>query len=312
MKRTKYPVHPDFKKWENTYPVIHKAVLPVMQKLMGQLVSRERSSAEIAVAEETVPVGNGSTVRALLYTPAGTGENAPCLVYFHGGGFVFPAAPHHFSLAREYALRTPCKVLFVNYRLAPKYPFPAAPEDCFAAYCRVLAEAGRLSVDPSRVAVAGDSAGGGLAAAVCLMARERGRAMPCGQMLLYPFTGRNPQTASMKKYTDTPMCSSRDIEKYTALYIRNPTSGKREYASPIDAGSFGGLPEAYIETAEFDCLRDGGILYAERLREYGVPAELHNTEGTIHGFDIALSSGIVRACVGRRILFLKRIFGIKE
>lgn len=312
MSRTKYPVHPDFWKWQYVHPMINKAVLPFTQKLMGGLVLREKSSEEMVVSRENIPVVGGETIRALLYTPAGLGATAPCLVYFHGGGFVYPAAPHHFSLAREYAQRTPCKVFFVNYRLAPKHPFPAAPEDCYAAYCRILAEAGRLFIDPSRVAVAGDSAGGGLAAAVCLMARERGQAMPCGQMLLYPFTGINPQTASMKMYTDTPMCSSRDIKKYTALYIRNPTSGKREYASPIDAGSFGGLPEAYIETAEFDCLRDGGILYAERLRKYGVPAELHNTEGTIHGFDIALGSTIVRACVDRRISFLRKIFRLTE
>ncbi|MHB1152980.1 MAG: alpha/beta hydrolase [Eubacteriales bacterium] len=308
MSKTKYPIHPDFKKWEKTNPRLNKVMLSVMQKMLGYLILREKSSEKLIVSKETIPLEDGRTIQALLYAPVGLGENAPCLVYYHGGGFVFPAAPHHFILAREYALRTACKVLFVDYRLAPKYPFPAAPEDCFAAYCWVLANAKKLSIDAARVATGGDSAGGELATVVCLMARDRGQAMPCAQMLLYPVTGRGMETESMKKYIDTPMCNSRDVEKYIKFYIQNPASGKLEYASPIHAGSLEGLPPAYIETAEFDCLRDGGILYAERLRESGVPVELYNTEGTMHGFDVVTDSPIVRACVDKRILFLQKIF----
>lgn len=308
MSKTKYPIHPDFKKWEKTNPLLHKYMLPVMQKLLGHLILREASSEKLAVSKETISIGNGSTIQALLYSPAGIEENAPCLVYYHGGGFVFPAVPHHFNLAREYALRTACKVLLVDYRLAPKYPFPAAPEDCYAAYCWVLANAKKLSVDAARVATGGDSAGGELATVVCLMSKDRGQAMPCAQMLLYPVTGRGVETESMKKYIDTPMCNSRDVEKYIKFYITNPAAGKIEYASPIDASSLEGLPPAYIETAEFDCLRDGGILYAERLRESGVLVELYNTEGTMHGFDVVPDSPIVRVCVDKRILFLQKIF----
>lgn len=234
-------------------------------------------------------------------------ENAACLIDYHGGGFVLPAAPYHYSLAKEYALRAGCKVLFVQYRLAPKYPFPIPPEDCYAAYVWVLDHAGELGIDPRRVAVCGDSAGGQLATVVCLMAKDRGRALPCGQMMIYPAAG-NAETESMKKYTDTPMCNSKDIEKYGALYRPDPAVGNNVYASPVEAPSLAELPEAYIETAEFDCLRDGGILYAKRLRQFGVACELHNTEGTIHGFDIVLDSRIVRECVDRRIAFLKRVF----
>ena len=198
-------------------------------------------------------------------------------------------------------------MLFVNYRLAPKYPFPIAPEDCYAAYTWALANADNLSVDPARIAVAGDSAGGQLATVVCLMAKDRGQAMPCGQMLLYPAAG-NVETESARKYTDTPMCNSRDMEKYGKLYRPDLSVGNNAYASPIEAESLEGLPPAYVETAEFDCLRDGGILYAERLRQFGVSAELYNTEGTMHGFDIVLDSPIVRACVDRRVAFLKQVF----
>lgn len=98
------------------------------------------------------------------------------------------------------------------------------------------------------------------------------------------------------------------MEKYGKVYRPDPSVGNNAYASPIEAESLEGLPPAYVETAEFDCLRDSGVLYAERLRQFGVPAELYNTEGTMHGFDIVLASPIVRACVDRRVAFLKQVF----
>lgn len=288
-------------------PPLNRAVVPVIQRLMRPLYFIEKSTADLTVERKIIPVAGSDTIRALWYSPKDIGKNAPCLVYYHGGGFVFPASPHHYSLAKEYAQRAHCKVLFADYRLAPKYPFPIAPEDCYAAYSWVLSNAGELAVDPARVAVSGDSAGGQLATVVCLMARDRGQAIPCGQMLIYPAAG-DVETESVKKYTDTPMCNSRDMEKYGKLYRSDTSVGENVYASPIEAETLEGLPTAYIETAEFDCLRDGGILYADRLRQFGVSTELYNTEGTMHGFDIVLNSPIVRACVDRRLEFLKQIF----
>ena len=289
-------------------PPLNRPFLALIQPLMGRLFLMEKASAELAVERKSIPIGDGHDIRALLYTPKDVEDRSACLVYYHGGGFVLPAAPYHYSLAREYALRARCRVLFVDYRLAPRHPFPAAPEDCFAAYRWAADHAEELSVDTARLAVGGDSAGGELATVVCLMAKERGFVLPCGQMLVYPVTGIGMETESMKKFTDTPMCNSRDAEKYDKYYMQDPSAGKRIYASPIEAESLEGLPPAYVETAEFDCLRDGGILYARRLRDSGVPTELYNTKGTMHGFDIVLSSPIVRDCVGRRVEFLKRVF----
>ena len=307
MKRTKYPIHPDFKRWTHMNPPLNGAILPMMQRLISLLFLKERSTADMIAERKIIPVGSDDSIRALWYYPKDVGENAPCLVYVHGGGFVWPASPHHYSLAKEYAQRAHCKALFVDYRLAPKYRFPIAPEDCYAAYSWAVRNAEALSIDPNRIAVAGDSAGGQLATVVCLMAKELRQTMPCGQMLIYPAAG-NVETESMRKYTDTPMCNSRDMEKYGKYYRPDPSVGKNEYASPIEADSLEGLPPAYIETAEFDCLRDGGILYAKRLQEFGVPTELYNTEGTMHGFDIVLNSPIVRKCVDRRVAFLKKVF----
>ena len=304
MKRTQYPIHPDFKKWAHMNPPLNPVMIPVMQKLMGLLFLREKSTPELDVEQMQIPVKDGA-IRAILYSPKKIGESAPCLVYYHGGGFVLPAAPYHYSLTREYALQANCKVLFVEYRLAPKYKFPIPPEDCYAAYSWLIDHAGELFIDPDRIVVAGDSAGGQLATVICLMARDRGQVMPSGQMLLYPAAG-NVETESSKRYVDTPMCNSRDMEKYSRYYM--PEGVKSVYASPIEAKSLKGLPAAYLETAQFDPLRDGGILYGERLEKEGVPVELHNTEGTIHGFDIELKSPIVWECVRKRISFLKRVF----
>ena len=312
MKRTKYPIHPDFKAWAHLNPPLNRAVLPAMQKLMSLLFDREKSTDDMTVERKTIPVGDGASIRALWYVPKGAEEDAPCLVNYHGGGFVFPASPQHYSLAREYARRARCKVLFVDYRLAPKYSFPTAPEDCFAAYSWVLDHAGELGIDPARAAVAGDSAGGELSAVICLMAEERGVTVPCGQMLIYPATGAGRETDSMKQYTDTPMCNSRDYDKYVKFYLPDPADEENVYAAPIKAESLACMPAAYIETAEFDCLRDDGILYAQRLRQFGVPVELNNTKGTMHGFDIVLDSPIVRTCVDRRAAFLKQIFLKKD
>ena len=308
MAKTRYPIHPDFLPWSRMHPPINRAMLPVMQKLMGMLFAREKSTAELRVERVSIPVGGSADIRALLYTPAGLAASSPCLIVYHGGGFVFPAAPYHYELARMYALRAGCRVLFVDYRLAPKHPFPTAPEDAYAAYTWTLAHAEELGIDPTRIAVAGDSAGGTLSAAVGLMAAERGTPVPCAQMLIYPAVGLSDDSESMRLFTDTPMCNSRDAAKYDRLYMPDPSAGNPEYASPLNAPSLAGQPEAYIETAEFDCLRDSGIQFAQRLESEGVPAELHQTKGTMHGFDIVLKSPIVQACVDNRIAFLKRIF----
>ena len=138
-----------------------------------------------------------------------------------------------------------------------------------------------------------------------LMAIDRGLPVPCAQLLTYPAVGNCGETASLRLYTDTPMCNTEDMNTYGEWYVQDESAGKLAYRSPIEAESFAGIPMTYIETAEFDCLRDGAILYAEKLRENGIEAALYNTRGTVHGYDIMLSSGIVKELISRRIAFLK-------
>jgi len=202
-------------------------------------------------------------------------------------------------------------VAAVDYRLAPAHVFPAALDDAFAAYRWAQTRADELDIDVSRIAVGGDSAGGSLAAGVCLMARDYGAAVPCGQLLVYPAVGAGEVTQSVLEFTDTPMCNSRDMEKYIKFYNPNCDSlspQERRYSSPGEAEKLDGLPETYVETAEFDCLHDEGVLYAKRLEEEGIPVTLNETKGTIHGYDFMTKSEITRQSIQKRCEFLKKIF----
>ncbi len=295
-----YPIHPDFNILAAIHPPLNRKTIPMIQKSMGLLFYQQRSDRAARVERIRIPTGVGQAVRALLYVPREQKTDG-CLLYCHGGGYAFPAAPYQYKLARMYARQAGCRVLFPDYRLAPAHPFPAAVDDCFASY-QWLLERG------AKIAVCGDSAGGTLSMAVTLRALDEGLPAPCAQLLTYPAVGNAGQTASLRRYTDTPMCNSRDMDIYGAWYVQDEAAGKLAYRSPIEAESFAGIPMTYIETAEFDALRDGAILYAEKLRAEGIEVALHNTEGTVHGYDMMLKSGIVQALIEKRIDFLKRAF----
>ncbi len=297
-----YDIHPDFKLLAAIHPPLRRRTMPLIQKSMGLLYHLQRSSRAVSVERVRTPADAGQAVRALLYVPKEEKTDG-CILYCHGGGYAFPAAPYQYKLARIYAERVGCRVLFPDYRLAPLHSFPAAVDDCFASYRWLLNKA-----EGAGIAVCGDSAGGTLSMAVCLRALDEGFPAPCAQLLTYPAVGNAGETESFRRYTDTPMCNSRDMDIYGEWYVQEEASGKLAYRSPIEAASFAGVPMTYIETAEFDALRDGAILYAEKLRAEGIEAELHNTKGTIHGYDMMLKSGVVKALIEKRIGFLKRAF----
>lgn len=295
-------IHPDFRLLSSIRPPLSRKTIPHIQRMMGLLYDQQRTDRSVRVERIGITTDAGNAVRALLYLPKERKTDG-CLLYCHGGGYAFPAAPYQYRLARLYARRVGCRVLFPDYRLAPKHPFPAAPDDCFAAYRWLLENAAG-----AKIAVCGDSAGGTLAMAVTLMAIDRELPVPCGQLLTYPAVGNCGETESIRLYTDTPMCNTKDMNTYGEWYVQDETAGKLAYRSPIEADSFEGIPETYIETAELDCLRDGAILYAEKLRACGIRVELHNTEGTVHGYDMMLKSGIVQDLIEKRIAFLNGVF----
>jgi acetyl esterase/lipase len=180
----------------------------------------------------------------------------------------------------------------VDYRLAPEHPFPAGVEDCYAALEWVAAHASLLRIDPSKIVVGGSSAGGNLAAAVSLMARDRGGPGVAFQMLFYPVLDDRCDTPSMVSSHDTYIWTYQNSLDMWNHYIGKDRSSVSPYASPARSMYLDGLPPAYISTCEHDPLRDEAIMYAMKLMEAGVPVELHNYPGTVHGFDYLMVSEI--------------------
>lgn len=303
-----YTYHPDLARYAHMKSTLSPWFVRLSQGPMKLLYAAQQSGGGVRVSRLSVPRSDGSCLRMLLYAPAGCEGETPCVYFLHGGGFVFNASPHHFALAGELARALGVRVALPDYRLAPRHTFPAAHEDALTGYRWLWENAAALRIDPARIAAVGDSAGGNLAAALCLMAREQRLPMPCAQMLLYPVLDARMETESYRQFTDTPMCSSRDMEKYFAMYAPDTSAAPREWLSPAESASLQGLPGAYIETAEFDCLRDEGEQYAAHLAREGVPCEYHPIKNAMHGYDIAVNSEFLRPVMAYRIEFLRKVF----
>ena len=249
-------------------------------------------------------------VRVLEIAPKDLAQDqAPALLYCHGGAFFLTYAGSHLQSCQRYALEAPCKVFLVDYRLSLGAPFPAALDDCTAAALWLRDAAGVLGVDPARIAVMGDSAGGALAASVAQRGLDEGLAL-CGQGLIYPVTDCDAKTDSATEFTDTPVWNAEGNRRMWRIYLRghDPAAPPR-YASPLHREDFNGLPNAYVETAEFDPLRDEGRLYAEALGNAGVPVSLRETQGTVHGYDFVTTSERTVESMRARVSALQGFFG---
>ncbi len=247
-------------------------------------------------------------VECYFFSPRSLSGKAPLLIYLHGGGFVMEAADYHFRNCFRYATELSCRILFVKYRLAPKNPHPIFFEDCYAAMDWAYNNADMLGIDTDRIGIGGDSAGSTLSVGVILMARDRSHPIKFRfQMLPYPFLDARCNSESNMKFTDTPMWNSSLSGKIAPMTRVDSSRADYVYYSPVEASSLEGMPPAYIETAEFDCLHDDGILYAQRLREAGVHVTLNETKGTMHGFDIVQKADITKEAIGARIAFMKRM-----
>lgn len=234
------------------------------------------------VLEYAVP-GPGGEIPLRLYLPD-AGHALPVLVYVVGGGWVLGSLADADSVCRRLANATPCAVVSVAYRRAPESPFPAGLEDCYAALCWVAEHAAELSLDSTRLAVGGASAGGNLAAAVALLARERDGPDLVLQVLVYPPLDHRAETPSMTESLDPLFFGREDLAWCWSHYLVEPTDGDSPLASPLCAQDLHGLPAALVITAELDPVRDQGELYAARLEEAGVPVNLVRFEGAVHGF----------------------------
>ena len=312
MAQAKYPINREFFPYSRFTPSVSRRFVSFAQKRMKTPGFVFRDPA-VAVMTHTIPAFREGEIDLLILTPKGIQRPAPCLMDIHGGGFVFEAAGSHYRHALTYAKEARCIVVFVQYRLAPKYPFPYPQEDCYAALCWIYEHAEELGIDRSRIGIGGDSAGGTLAVTSCMMARDRGHAVrPLFQLLIYPWLDDRNISDSYKKYTDTPMWNSSLSKNTSPLVNPDPAATPLAYRSPVEADSFDGLPPAYIEAAEYDPLHDDGVYYAGLLAKAGISVELHEPKGTMHGFDSKTTAPTTRAMLQKRVDYMRKMYGRQE
>jgi acetyl esterase len=231
---------------------------------------------------DLVAEGSAGAISLRLYRPD---EGVlPALVYFHGGGWVVGDLETHDVVCRQIALQARAVVIAVDYRLAPEHPFPAAVEDAWSATTWVAAHAAELGIDAKRLAVGGDSAGGGLAAVVALMARDSRKLRLTLQVLVYPVTDLRAESASYSNYAEGYFLTRAAMQWYIAQYAPTPLAIEDWRASPLRAPWVHGVAPALIIAAELDPLCDEGEAYARRLQGARVPVEYQRLDGMIHGF----------------------------
>lgn len=252
-----------------------------LQNAFAAMVPNPEPMAEIR--DFTVP-GPAGRLPVRLYKPEGAGPTPPLVVFFHGGGWVIGTIESHDATCRALASASGCAVASVEYRLAPETCFPAAPEDCYAATKWLSENAFDFGVDGTRVAVAGDSAGGNLAAVVSLMAREEGGPKISYQVLIYPAVDVLGEYPSRTENAEGYFLTASAMKWFYGHYIQDEAHAREPLASPLLAGDHSGLPPAIVITAGYDPLRDEGEAYAKKLHDAGVVVKVNRYEGEIHGF----------------------------
>lgn len=272
------------------------------RRLAGLTYAEQRSVIRDAVAQRfgdvqpllaqarfdtySIPVTDGQ-IRLHVYTPV-TQRSPGAFFHIHGGGFTLGSIDDLYTVSKcaHICGQAGCIVTTIDYRLAPEFSYPTAPEDCYAALCWVVEHAPELGIDKSRIVVGGESAGGNLAAAVALMARDRGGPELVLQLLEVPVTDMSAGSKahpSLRRFGAGFGLDESVIDAFQAAYLPDDTKRAEAYASPLCAPDLSGLPPLHLITAEFDPLRDSGESYARRLYESGVPTTIHRFLGQTHG-----------------------------
>ena len=298
QSRKEYAIDPQLKILSNFNPPVSKAIAPVasvFMDLMPKKIDKEN------IIYESFKVGD---VKMHIMIPRSKAdETTPCLFYIHGGGFIFKAYTNHYVMEQEYALGAGCRVVGIDYSLAPKHSFPTAMNECLEGYRYLLANAEELKIDTARMMIGGDSAGGLLAMDTYLSLEVSER--PAGLMLVYPVVDDSQTTPSMKRFDDTPAWNSVNNAKMWDWYLAG-----QEYRSPLDRHTEFDVQHLFVEVEEFDCLHDEGVMIYEALSPTCDHSVLLDNKGTFHGYDINFKADITQESLRQRIRFLSESFPI--
>jgi acetyl esterase len=278
-----------------------------LEAVRGRLAPPPGEPTPVAqVIDRTIPGPEGD-IKIRIYRPHAR-EGLPLLLFMHGGGFILGDLDSHDEAARVLTMAADCVTVAVDYRLAPEYPFPAAPEDCYAALTWAAAHAEEFGADPTRIAVVGDSAGGNLAAVMALRARDEAGPALVGQVLIYPAADLEDAN-ELKPAPDGEyyFLNREDGAYFNRLYLGDLARARHPHASPIHADSLQGLPPALVITAEYDPLCRQGEAFAEKLRQAGVEVEHTRYPGAIHGF-VTMPVPMGRQALAQAAAWLKSRF----
>lgn len=258
-----------------------------------------------------IPTRDGE-VNSRIYYPS-TDENLPVIVYFHGGGWVIANLDVYESSCRALCNAAEAIVVSVAYRQSPEARFPAAINDAYDATQWILQNAPQIGGDPSRVAIAGESAGGNMATVTCLQAKDLGGLMPVAQLLVYPVTDTSMSQPSYAENQDTQPLHSSMMPWFMKYYLENEADKTHKYVAPLRAENLNGLPPAIVITAEFDPLRDEGEMYAKMLADSGVSVKFKRFDGVVHEF-FGLAGAVSKAADAVEFAAdgLKEVFELKE
>jgi acetyl esterase len=293
-------------------PVIDLSDIKAIRKLnQGTVMPVPPGNELVSTTEILIPRSDATSVRIRICRPQQSSQPMPALLYCHPG-LIFGTLDMDHARCLRFASDVGCVVVSVEYRLAPEHPFPAGLEDCYAILAWIEANATELNADPSRIAVAGCSTGATLAAAVALLARDRGGPPLVFQLLVCPALDDRLQTASMAEFAEAePMEAGRVGARHLwRQYLGTVDGDVSPYAAPARAEDVSRLPSTFLITAEFDCLRDEGLAYGLRLIQAGVPTELHHFPGCFHAFDlVARTATISQRAVDEQVTALRRALG---
>lgn len=302
-------IHPDFQKIRGMQLSSNPWLLAAMNGGLHLAAAMKWSKHKSIVTQQKIIGLDGHRIPVWLIKPENLKAPSPTLLYFHGGAFILKHSPQHIENAIRYAKEANCCVIFVDYRLASKCSFPIPFNDCYTALTWALQNAEKFGIDKNRIAVGGDSAGGAIAASSAQKAMHDGIKL-CGQLLIYPATDSDCKTASSTAFADVAPFKQFSMRAMWQDYLGNAlATGVPQYASPIH-GDLSGLAPAYVETGEFDPLRDEGIAYAKALIAGGVDVLLNETKGTVHGYDALVPDAkLAQDAIASRVQFLRTIFG---
>jgi acetyl esterase len=284
------------------------ADVAVVRKWMQDFASRTppAEAADLAISDRTIPRPQDASPICIRVSRPPVPGPAPVLVYFHGGSFIMGDLDTDHASCVQYARHAGAVVVSVQYRLAPEHRFPAGVEDCYAALLWVADNPRELNIDPTRIAVGGSSAGGALAAAVAIMARDRNGPRLALQLLVYPALDDRLSTPSVNTSGRQYVVTKAVLSHMWHHYLGAPGVATSPYAAPARITHFSGLAPAYIETCELDPLRDEVIEYASRMLQAGISADLRVIAGAPHGFDMVATAALTQEAFASRSAALRR------